>query len=201
MCGRFALDSSKAAIEEFFDIQIPLEFKAQDEIFPSQNLLCLINYGNNKRWCYFSWGLIPHWAKTKQNASKCINARGETLNQKPSFKFAFKNRRCLIPASSYFEWKKEKDNSKIKYSISPNNQRLFAFAGIWEVWNNPETNNTIQSCSIVTTEANKLTKEIHHRMPLIVHKDHFSTWLTEDNKDFSYLIKPAEDLMIKARPF
>jgi len=136
------------------------------------------------------WGLIPHWAKDPSIGNRMINARCETLAEKPAFRHAFKRRRCLIPANGFYEWKKLDPDEKIRFGYPSNgaikqpvniktaDKQPFAFAGLWEHWENSKgTGSEIDSCTIITTNANDLLKPIHDRMPVIVKPDNYDRWL------------------------
>ncbi|MDA8228019.1 MAG: SOS response-associated peptidase [Desulfitobacterium hafniense] len=136
---------------------------------------------DSKRYCsFYKWGLVPFWAKEIKIGYKMINARMETIDQKPAYKNAFLKRRCLIPADGFYEWK-EIDGRKQPYRFTLPGNSLFAFPGIWETWTSPD-NNVVYSCSIITTAANEYIQHIHDRMPVILSSasDH-STWLLSDN--------------------
>jgi putative SOS response-associated peptidase YedK len=122
------------------------------------------------------WGLIPSWAKDPTIAYKLINARSETVAEKPSFRSAFKSRRCLIPASGYYEWEKTEGRTKQPYFIRPRDEELFSFAGLWERWHDPE-GETVETCTILTTEANELMRPLHDRMPVILGETGEEMWL------------------------
>jgi len=125
------------------------------------------------------WGLIPFWAKDEKIGNKLINTRSETISEKPSFKYAFQKRRCLIPANGFYEWRK---CDKQPFYISLKDRDLFSFAGIWEIWKSP-AGKLIYSCSIITTSANEILKGIHHRMPVILSKENEATWLTNNGSN------------------
>jgi putative SOS response-associated peptidase YedK len=122
------------------------------------------------------WGLIPSWAKDRKISSNLINARSETVAEKPSFRSAFKHRRCLIPASGYFEWAKT-ENGKQAYHITRPDQQVFAFAGLWEHWE--QCGETVCSCTIITTAANEKVQAIHSRMPVILDPHYYNLWLAK----------------------
>lgn len=176
MCGRFTLTENLEALVERFDIQSPLNFEYQPRynIAPSQSVIAVINNEGLSIMGLLTWGLIPSWSKEK-SPYKMINARAETLAVKPSFKNLFKNRRCLIPADGFYEWKKENDK-KSPYRIKMKDSKLFAMAGLWDGWVSP-AGETIYTCTIVTTEANELIKPIHNRMPLILPREKEQLWL------------------------
>ena len=122
------------------------------------------------------WGLIPPWSKNTKIANHLINARSETLMEKPSFRSAYKNRRCLIPATGFFEWQ-QTESGKQPYHIHFPDNRLFAFAGLWEHWENEHE--TIYSCTIITTAANSIIAPLHQRMPVIISPEHYALWLSK----------------------
>ncbi len=184
MCGRFALYSSFAAIKEYADILNEIEeLETNYNVAPGQNIPLIIkkNDGNHLEFC--KWGLIPFWAKDPKIGYKMINTRAETINEKPSFKYAFQKRRCLIPANGFYEWRKE---DKQPFYIHLKDRELFTFAGIWENWKSPE-GEFVQSCSIITTSANDALEKIHNRMPAILPQKSESIWL--ENKDPGKLIE------------
>ena len=176
MCGRFYLiDLSSFA--KWFDISLPGSINPRYNIAPSQDILAIINNGGYKV-VNFRWGLTPCWAK--DNRIFLINARAETINEKPSFRQSLRKRRCLIPASGFYEWKKEK-GGKSPYKISHISKETFAFAGIWDNWVSPE-GEEIHSCAIITTSANTAIRHIHNRMPVILSDKYRETWLDHDTE-------------------
>ncbi len=184
MCGRFALYSSFAAIKEYANILAELEeLEANYNIAPGQNIPVIINKNDGNLLEFCKWGLIPFWAKDPQIGYKMINTRAETINEKPSFKYAFQKRRCLVPANGFYEWRKE---DKQPFYIHLKERELFTFAGIWENWRSPE-GDFLQTCSIITTSANDTLEKIHNRMPVILPKESESIWLA--NEDPNKLIE------------
>ena len=145
----------------------------------------------------FRWGLIPAWAKEEKIGSRMINARAETLAEKPSFKNAYKHRRCLVPADGFYEWKKE-GRVKIPYFVRLKSEKAFAFAGLWDVWKS-KAGERIFSFTIVTTSPNPLLSEIHNRMPVILSPEAYDTWLDSepvDRRELRHLLVayPAEKM-------
>ena len=176
MCGRFTqIADSKKLAEEF---GIPIEtippFKSRYNIAPLQPVLVAIKQKEIKLR-FLLWGLIPSWAKEPSIASRMINARFETLSERPSFRGPFKNQRCLIPADGFYEWKKE-GNRKVPYYIRSKRNELFTFAGLWSHWVGSDGAEMI-SCTIVTKESNTLMQLIHPRMPAIVPRGKRDAWL------------------------
>lgn len=146
---------------------------------PSVPVLAAISSPNKRerRWTKLHWGLVPAWKETIEAQKPLINARVETVLEKPSFREAIRKRRCLIPASGFFEWKKD-GRTKTPHLIQFKTKETFAFAGIWERW--MQSKQVHFSCAILTTEANALLQPIHHRMPIMLQRDHFSKWLDGD---------------------
>ncbi|WP_010283290.1 SOS response-associated peptidase [Bacillus timonensis] len=195
MCGRFTLFAEFEEIINRFDIEAAIEqdlYNPSFNIAPSQSVLSVINDGSRNRLGYLRWGFVPSWAKDEKIGYKMINARAETLAEKPSFKQAFQHRRCLIIADSYYEWKRGAEKSKTPMRIKLKSEKLFAMAGIWERWKSPE-GKPLFSCSIITTTPNELMKDIHDRMPVILRKEDEKTWLDPSLDDISkvtHLLKP-----------
>jgi len=191
MCGRYSFAPELKIVNEHYDITIKDgDLEKNYNCAPSQNLPVISN-DEPGQLSQFKWGLIPFWAKDKSIGYKMINARGETLTEKPAFRNAFKSRRCLILADAFYEWKKmEGSKEKIPYRIFLSGQPVFSMAGIWETWKNPE-GETIRSFSIVTISPNELMAEIHDRMPVILSKDNEKLWLESDDQEgLKQLIKP-----------
>lgn len=166
MCGRFTLFTDIEEIKERFDIQgsFDEEYQFSYNIAPSQSVLSVINDGVRNRLGYLRWGLIPFWAKDEKAGYKMINARAETIAEKASFRNAYKKKRCLIVADSFYEWKKTPER-KIPMRIKLKNHAPFGMAGLWESWKSPE-GISIYSCSVITTVPNELMTSIHDRMPV-----------------------------------
>lgn len=188
MCGRFALYSSFQAIKDYADILNEIEqLNANYNVTPGQEIP-IIHKNNNKNVLkYCKWGLIPFWVKDEKIGYNLINTRCETIAEKPSFKYAFQKRRCLIPANGFYEWKK---SDKQPFYIRLKSRELFTFAGIWEIWKSP-SGKPIYSCSIITTSPTNSIKEIHHRMPVILSKEQENIWLNDNSKaDLQDLLQP-----------
>jgi putative SOS response-associated peptidase YedK len=177
MCGRFALWTPPGTITRYFKVNVALDFQPRYNIAPGQEILSIRQTDNAQRLpSLLRWGLIPGWAKEESIGNKMINARSETIYEKPAFKSAIKSRRCLIPANGFYEWKKE-GTGKQPYLIRPLDNGLFALAGIWESWTKPGSDEKIRSCAILTTTANSVVAPIHNRMPVILRPDDFDLWL------------------------
>ena len=185
MCGRFAcFIDIKTLIEAFGLDQLPdpqFDLPSRFNIAPSQEILAICQNGDGYRHPKaFRWGLIPHWAKEPSIGNRLINARSETIHQKPSFRSALRYRRCLIPANGFFEWVRE-GKTKQPYFIHRKDDAPLAFAGLWESWKAPQE--TIHSCTILTTKANALVAPIHDRMPVILSPAEYGVWLDREVDD------------------
>lgn len=178
MCGRFALSIPISHIvKEFYIDEIFSDQPVRYNIAPGQQVAAIINSNGRRIISDYEWGLIPSWAKDRALSYRLINARAETIGQKPSFKNSFHHKRCLIPASGFFEWKKEGANKK-PYFIRLKSQDVFLFAGLYDSWTSPE-NQELKTCTIITTQANKSIAPIHDRMPVILSQDKSDVWLDE----------------------
>jgi putative SOS response-associated peptidase YedK len=167
MCGRFALATEKHILEILYQLEIREDLQLRYNIAPSQNILaCRLSPQHGRReLAALKWGLVPFWAEDETIGSRMINARSETVAEKPSFRDAFKKRRLLIPVSGFYEWKKE-DGAKQPFYISRKDGQPFSLAGLWERWD--KGTNPLESCTILTTEPNLLLAPLHNRMPVVV---------------------------------
>lgn len=174
MCGRFTLTDNIVQLQAFFEFDFDEETIPRYNIAPGQKILTILSDGLTRKGRNMKWGLVPSWARDEKIGYKMINARGETIEEKPSFKQAFQRRRCLILADGFYEWKKT-ENGKQPYRFVMKDRKPFAFAGIWETW----TNGTqpLTSCTIITTGPNDVTKDVHDRMPVILPTDTYERWL------------------------
>jgi putative SOS response-associated peptidase YedK len=166
MCGRYALHSSPEVVALAFGLSEVPAFAPRYNIAPASQVLVVRDGGA----AFLRWGLVPRWAKDPAIGARMNNARAETVAEKPSFREAFRKRRCLIPANGFYEWKLEAGR-KQPYYIHPTGGALFAFAGLWEQWNE------LQTCAVITTEANASMAAVHERMPVIVSPAEYSAWL------------------------
>ena len=187
MCGRFVRHSSMDLIERTFNIDASdIDITASYNVAPTQLVLGIV--GSQPRSPQqFHWGLVPFWSKDKSIGARMINARSETVAEKPSFRNAFKKRRCLIIADGYFEWKGPK-GQKQPYYFSLPDKKPFGFAGLWETWKDPESGDYL-SCSIITTAASDAIKDVHNRMPVVLTPAIHETWLDPGNQDTAALQK------------
>lgn len=189
LCGRFTLTVTFEEIMDRFEIQSFLEeenYSPSYNISPSQSVLAVINDGKSNRMGFLKWGFIPSWAKDMSMGNKMINARAETLSEKPSFRNAYKKKRCLVIADSFYEWKRHEDKTKTPMRIKLKSDELFAMAGIWEGWKSPD-GKILYTCSVITTGPNELMKDIHDRMPVILKPEDEKTWLDPTISDTNYL--------------
>ena len=174
MCGRFTLKTPERVKFDALNTYDPDDLVPRYNIAPSQSVLTILERNSEREATFLRWGLIPFWSKEPKGF---INARAETLEQKPAFSESFQKRRCLIPADGFYEWER---NGKISqpYYFQMKDQAPFAFAGIWDRWKSEGS--WITSCAIVTTTANELLAQIHHRMPVIISPESYDLWLTDD---------------------
>lgn len=186
MCGRFSLATDIAELQEQFNFNFNGEFTfgSRFNIAPSQQVLTLGSNEGKRVGTTMKWGLVPYWADDIKIGYKMINARGESVDEKASFKKSFKSKRCLILADGFYEWKKEGRN-KQPFRFVMKDERPFAFAGLWEQWNKGEE--PLYTCTIITTKPNEVTKEVHDRMPVILEKDVYDLWLNPEMDDTEYL--------------
>jgi len=177
MCGRFTLTVDPAQVQDTFSsYTFPEKFAPRFNIAPTQPVLAIPN-DDKFAADFFVWGLIPMWAKDPSIGNRLINARAETLAEKPAFRGSLKYKRCLILADGFYEWKTvEGRKSKTPYFIHMKDRRPFAFAGLWDSWNSPE-GSQLKTCTIITTEPNELMSLLHNRMPVILHPRDYAKWL------------------------
>jgi len=194
MCGRFSLTTDEQQLNMFFELSggnapyVPRYNGAPTQLLP------VITSEQPRRLQLFRWGLIPSWSK-EVNRIPLINAKSETIEEKPSFNRAFKSRRCLVPADGFYEW--VHSGRKLPYRFTLKDESLFAFAGIWDCWRN-QSGETVNSFAILTTEANEVMQEVHDRMPVILEKPHFDSWLgNTDERQLKPLLKPIESAKMK----
>lgn len=182
MCGRYSLAADKTTLSMSFPgLDIPDDMPLRYNIAPTQHVPVIANLPE-PRLEFFHWGLIPSWAKDAEIGNRMINARAETLLEKPSFRNAFRRRRCLIPAEGFYEWQRSPDGKiKTPMHIRLKSGRPFAFAGLWEQWLHPG-GSEIWSCTIITTEPNDLMASIHNRMPVILRPEDYAQWLSSGER-------------------
>ncbi|MCU7813473.1 MAG: SOS response-associated peptidase [Candidatus Thiodiazotropha sp. (ex Notomyrtea botanica)] len=187
MCGRFYLDVKQEKLNEYFGLQSAPSIKPRYNIAPSHEILAIRSVAQNRECSFFRWGLIPFWSKDEKIGYKTINARAETVDSKPAYRAAFKYHRCLIPASGFYEWKTV-DGGKQPYCLRPSKESLFAFAGLYERWDD-KAGKEIDTCTIIVGEANRDISPIRDRMPIIIDPADFNAWLDPDTHDAT-ILKP-----------
>ena len=204
MCGRYRLSRRKQVIEEHFD-SAPWDddWNPRYNIAPSQQVPVIRQHPAEpvRQISLMKWGLIPHWAKDASIATNTINAKSETAAEKPAFRDPFKFRRCLIPADGFYEWKKA-GSSKQPYCFEVREGELFAFAGLWDGWKNPE-GQWVRTCSILTTTPNAVTVKVHDRMPVILDRESYDLWLDPGMQNvaaISELLKPYDARLMGSYP-
>ncbi|MCU0962978.1 MAG: SOS response-associated peptidase [Pirellulaceae bacterium] len=196
MCGRFTLRTPLHQLSELFLFELHAEdVPPRFNIAPSQPVVAVrvMESAAGRQLAWLRWGLIPSWAKDRAIANQLINARGETVAEKPSFRQAFARRRCLVLADGYYEWQKLGASKKQPYYIRLRGDRPFALAGLWESWQG-EPGAAVETCTIITTAANALTEPLHPRMPVILADADHDRWLDPHHRD-------REALLALLRPF
>lgn len=199
MCGRYTLITDISRIAESFGVAPTLEVQPRYNIAPTQDIVAILNNGS-PHLSLLRWGLIPAWAKDETIGSRMINARAETLAEKPSFRGLLRGKRCLVVADGFYEWQTE-GKTKTPMYITLQDGQPFAFAGLWDLWKSPD-GRQIQSCTIVTTEPNELMAPIHNRMPAILRPKAYEDWLNPQLRDeqvLTHLLKPYPTELMKAR--
>ncbi len=198
MCGRYTQKETFDNLLKLLQVVNTPQMKPRYNIAPTQLVACVRTMpGDGHRECtMLKWGLIPSWAKDASIGNTMINARGETVPEKPSFKKSFQSRRCLVLADGFYEWKRE-GKTKQPYYIRFHDQRPFVFAGLWERW--AKTEHAIETCTIITTHPNSLMEPIHQRMPVILDSQAYRTWLNPDIQDATRLTPlltpfPSDDM-------
>ena len=180
MCGRFSQTQSGEAIADAFQLSTPPAVTPRYNIAPTQRVTVITQPWQKPERVHHQkhWGLIPGWAKDASQGSRLINARAETVAHKPTFRKAFQRRRCLVIADGFYEWQQSSGGgSKQPFLIQLASKQLFAFAGLWERWQEPNTREQIFSCTILTTQPNSLMAPIHNRMPVILGPEAYDAWL------------------------
>ena len=201
MCGRYTLRTPVEKLAEEFGFDATsVELPPNYNVAPTQEVAAVLSEGGERRLELLRWGLIPSWADDPGIGSRMINARAETAPEKPSFRRAFRERRCLIPADGFYEWKRM-NGTKQPYYIRMREGRPFAFAGLWEGWKDdggPE----IRSCAILTTAPNALAGEIHDRMPVILPAGAYDAWLDPEaeKEELVALLAPYPEAEMEAYP-
>lgn len=178
MCGRFSLSSSGEVLAEQFQLPEVPELAPRYNIAPTQTVAVVRQSAKQRSLGLLRWGLIPAWSKDPSIGSRMINARSETVAEKPAFRAAFTRRRCLVIADGFYEWQRT-NGQKQPFFFRLQDGKPFAFAGLWERWKSSE-GTLIESCTILTTEANDVLQPVHDRMPVILAPEHYSRWINPD---------------------
>lgn len=202
MCGRFTLNLDTRQVQESFPwLNVPQGIQPRYNIAPTQPVAVVPNDGK-QTLDHYVWGLIPSWAKDPEIGNRLINARAETLSEKPSFRSAFRRRRCLILSDGFYEWRKDPNGkTKTPFYFQLTDSRPFAFAGLWEVWRSPD-GSEISSCTIITVPPNQLVEQVHNRMPAILPDDAYGLWLDPEEQEpraLEALLRPypAEEMTFR----
>jgi putative SOS response-associated peptidase YedK len=203
MCGRYRLTRSQKQLEDHFDAYGEVEVLPRYNIAPSQSVLTIRQDARKpgRNLSTMRWGLLPSWAKDMSIGYKTINARAETVGTTTSFREPFKSQRCLVPADGFYEWQRN-GQTKQPYCFEVNDGELFAFAGLWDRWTNPQ-GESIESCTILTTTPNPLLADIHDRMPVILSPDNYDLWLDpgfRDTASVSEMLKPFDPALMRRYP-
>ncbi|HEV2396685.1 MAG TPA: SOS response-associated peptidase [Candidatus Sulfotelmatobacter sp.] len=201
MCGRYRLSRRKQIVEEYFDSPADdLDWSPRYNIAPTQPVPVIRQHPNKpvRDLSLMKWGLVPSWAKDPSVGASMINARSETAHERPAFRDALRSRRCLIPADGFYEWLR-KGGSKQPFCFEVNDGELFAFAGLWEGWKNPE-GDWLKTCSILTTTPNAVTSAVHDRMPVILNRNDYDLWLDPGEQNVAAvaeLLKPYDARLMR----
>lgn len=204
MCGRYRLSRRKQIVEEYFDCPSEeQDWAPRYNIAPTQPVPVIRQHPKEpiRKLSLMKWGLVPSWAKETSVGASMINARSETASTKPAFRDALKSRRCLIPADGFYEWMRT-GKGKQPYCLEVHDGELFAFAGLWDGWKDPN-GNWIRTCSILTTTPNAVTSAIHDRMPVIVDPNSYDLWLDTGMQNVaavSELLKPYDARLMRSYP-
>ncbi|WP_172296674.1 SOS response-associated peptidase [Pseudoruegeria sp. HB172150] len=194
MCGRFAVTLPPEAMVNLFSA-VPANDPPDVpnyNVCPTNSVHVVTSDDGSRRLQAMRWGFLPHWYKTPNDGPLLINARAETIAEKPAFRAACRERRCLIPATGFYEWTKDGEGNRLPWYISHEDGSPLVFAGVWQAWDKGET--PLVTCAIVTTAAEGAMKEIHHRMPVTVDEENWPLWLGEDGKGAAVLMQePPSD--------
>jgi len=200
MCGRYMITSPFEAMANLFEATLTElgPDAPRPNVSPTQSVPVVVSREDGRLIAPMRWGFLPHWYRTMSGGPLLINARAETIAEKPAFRAAARERRCLIPADGFYEWQGEK-GAKTPWVMRARDGRLFAFAGVWQEWGRGE-GGPVASCAIVTCAANELLAPIHHRMPVVLAADDFGLWLGEAGPGAAALMRPAAEEALVAAP-
>ena len=193
MCGRFAITLPDDAMAQLFQAAPANDLPPVPDynICPTQQIHVVTSAEGGRRLGAMRWGFLPHWYKTPTDGPLLINARADTLAEKPAFRAACRERRCLVPASGFYEWTKDEDGKRLPWYIRRADSQPIAFGGVWQVWERGDER--LVTCAIVTTDASQAMSAIHHRMPLSLYPSDWPLWLGEAGKGAAALMRPAPE--------
>lgn len=194
MCGRYTLYETEDLAERF-GVDLPEDIHPSYNVAPSQTMPVIVNGTDTKHIEFMKWGLVPAWAKDSKMGPKLINARSESIFNKPAWRHVIRSHRCLVPANGFYEWKNTNTAQKQPYYIHPKERQIFSFAGVWDSWRTPD-GETLKTYSIITTEPNHEISAIHNRMPVILYQEEELVWIDPTNnhpEDIAPLLHPYED--------
>ena len=203
MCGRFVLKAPFNELVRLYGLTNNVNLEPRYNIPPTEDVAVVRSRDGKRTLDMLRWGLVPWWAKDLKVSFSNINAKAETVAEKPAFRDAFKERRCIIPADGFYEWKKLDAKTKQPYAIVMKDRSVFGFAGLWERWKDKASGQTIQSCTIITTQPNEVCAPIHDRMPAILAPKDYARWLGEEPADPPHLmmmLKPYPAEVMEAYP-
>lgn len=201
MCGRYTIKTPAQDIVRFFGLADIPELTPRFNVAPTQSVLCIREANGNREGVLLKWGLVPSWADDPAIGNRLINARAETVASKPAFRAAFKRRRCLVVADGFYEWQKVNAKTKQPWYFQLTDGEPFAFAGLWESWG--EEDSSLETCTLITTEANELVGSVHERMPVILPPEKYDLWTNpalEGGKQLADLLRPYPDQEMTGYP-
>ena len=198
MCGRYSITTSTEALRKLFNVDDQPSLQPRYNLAPTQIAPIVRERKGTRHFDMLRWGLLPRWSKDASGAAKMINARSETIAQKPAFRQAFRTRRCLVPADGFYEWQVRR-KTKQPYRITLTDGAAFGFAGLWESWADPHKNGvTVETFTVVTVIASESISHIHHRMPVILAPEDYKKWLNGDPDEAVALLKPFPSERLKS---
>jgi putative SOS response-associated peptidase YedK len=204
MCGRFAQERATSELAEIFGAEDRLDAPGgRFNIAPTDPAAVVVQRDDHRAITAYRWGLIPHWSESAKTGNRMFNARAETIDRNPAFRYAFGKRRCLVPADAFYEWQRDGTTRK-PFAVVRADRRPMALAGLWAGWKDPDTGEVIRSFTILTTGPNELMAPIHNRMPVVVPESAWDRWLDptrtkpRDLAELHGLLVPAEDEVLDA---
>jgi putative SOS response-associated peptidase YedK len=199
VCGRFTQERATSELAEIFGAEDRIDLPGERfNVAPTDPAAVVVQREDHRAITAFRWGLIPHWSETAKTGNRMFNARAESIDRNPAFRYAFGKRRCLVPVDAFYEWRREGD-ARLPYAVVREDRKPMALAGLWAGWQDPDTGEVIRSFTIVTTSPNELMRPIHNRMPVVVPESAWDRWLDptltkpSDLAELHGLLAPAED--------